>query len=102
MIRIVGGKRRWLTRMRDVPGIRRRFSRFAPVGSRSDAIRCLRSFGRVATASDNGALMAYRDDAGLLRCQFHRYRQTVASLETNSVAEVARWLKVWWPRMERE
>lgn len=57
--------------------------------------------GRVCSAAgDRGACTVWRDDKGLFRCDFSRWRVSVNESTSTTKAGVRRWLKEWLPKMD--
>lgn len=77
----------------DVSGVR--------VGSVTAAVRELRAGEAVFAAGDDGAITVWKDDAGMLRCEFSRRMWTVDAKSFKYLAAVHQWLKDWWPKMRR-
>lgn len=89
-----------LVTLTGLEGVRRKSVRSVAVYSVSEAIDFLRD-GRVITASgDDGAINVWKLDNGKWRCEFCRYRSTVASNDYQYLAAVAQWLKDQWPNMQ--
>lgn len=71
------------------------------VRSVSDAIQFLRAGLPVGAVGDAGALMIWRDKAGLWHCEFYQHQQNVNEFIAKYLAGVCEWLKEWWPEMRR-
>lgn len=67
----------------------------------TDALVRIKTRRAVTAAGSDGAINIWRDDKGCLRSNFCRFRQTVTEAEHTSAASLRRWLKVWWPQMDR-
>lgn len=56
--------------------------------------------GRICSAAgDNGSCTVWRDDNGLWRCEFSRWRSSVNETTCTKKTEVRQWLKDWLPLM---
>jgi len=67
----------------------------------SGALAILRRGIVAAKASDNGAVAVWRDDNGTLRCERMMFRITQDAKKCKSLKEVAQWLKINLPLIER-
>ncbi len=58
--------------------------------------------GRTATAAgDDGAMNVWRDKKAVLHAAFYRNRVTENHAKTLTLADLAVWLKKWWPELGR-
>lgn len=64
----------------------------------SGAMKSLVQHRAVTGAGDHGAWTVWRDDDGRFRCDFSRFRCTVAEKELSTKREVRDWLSVWLPQ----
>lgn len=71
------------------------------VQSVSGVLRALASGKTPTAAGDNGAINVWVDDEGKFRCEFMRWRSTVDAQVFQFKKQVAAWLKVWFPQMQR-
>lgn len=94
------GERRTCTLV-GLPGVRAKEVQAVDVRSITDAMKWLRGGWAVSTAGDEGSVVAWRNDAGILQVQFCRYRVPLSEEKFTSMAAVQRWFKVWWPKMQR-
>lgn len=67
----------------------------------ADFRKGLRNARVCSTASDNGAITVWIDDAGKYRCELSRYLQSVASGEFDDFGETSKWLRRHLPMIER-
>ena len=82
-----------------LPG-RKRDLRALNVASPTAALLALRSKLAASAAGSDGALNVWRDDVGMYRCEFMRFRRTVDSRVFHRLIEVRGWLKEWLPKVE--
>jgi len=85
-----------------LPGVKRKETPCAGFRSPSGALRVLRRGLAASTASDNGAVIVWTDDAGFYRCEFNRHRQPINREKYRTQVQVVAWLKEWMPKMEKD
>jgi len=87
-------------RLMDLPGVEGGTLRAITVSSRTNAMEMLRlGAAAITRADDTGALVVYRDDEDMFRCEFMRHRRTVNLGRYKYLAAVDEWLRQWWPEM---
>jgi hypothetical protein len=95
---IVAGEKRSTSMMVGLPGCSGPvFS--VNVTTMTDALACLGRCRSVNAADSEGCVIVYRDDTGQLWCNFQRYLRDLSKEPAESLAEVRRWLRQWWPKM---
>lgn len=67
----------------------------------TQALKILRKRVAASTASDEGAINIWNDKFGMWRCERQRYMITQSSGAFKTLKEVAAWLKVELPKIER-
>lgn len=63
----------------------------------SGALQIIKAGGACGTAGDNGAVTAWRDDAGKYRAELSRWMSVKARIETKSLKGIREFLKEHLP-----
>lgn len=82
-----------------LPGIRKKMVKAAWAKTPSGFIAALARHRAVTAAGDDGAVNAYRDDAGNYRAHFSRHWSILSEETFASKAALRRWLEEWLPKM---
>ena len=83
-----------------LPGVKAKAIDSPSVSTRTAAIREIKRGARAITAAgDDGAINVWKDDDGMWRCEFQRYKSTLDSKTYRYLAAVDQWLKEWMPKL---